>query len=102
MAAPPALAWGNTRTPIKKFPSLQDLALDSLAANPEMLNDLRCLDEHQAIALLWRIFNSARLDYRLACVFRDAGHAVITEAINSLDLVDAMPTHNSIPSCRRR
>ena len=97
----PALAWGNTHTPKKAFPSLQDIALDGLAAHPEMLNDLRCLDEHQIVALLWRIMQLGRLDFRLACVFRDAGHPVVTEAINSLDLVAAVPTHNSVPSRRR-
>ena len=97
----PVLAWGNAHRPKKPFPSLQDIALDQLAANPEMLNDLRCLDEHQLVALLWRIFQRGSLDFRLACVFRDAGHPPITEAINSLDLVAAVPTHNSVPSCRR-
>mmetsp|Transcript_24346 Transcript_24346/g.60380 ORF Transcript_24346/g.60380 Transcript_24346/m.60380 type:complete len:103 (-) Transcript_24346:228-536(-) len=101
MATPPALAWANMHTPRRRFPKLQDLALDKLASNPDMLNDLRCLDEHQAIALLERIFYAARLDVRLACVFRDAGHPVITEAINSLDLIAAMPTHNALPACRK-
>lgn len=97
----PLLAWGNTHTPKSKFPSLQELALDNLAAHPDMLIDLGCLDEHQAIALLWRVMKAARLDFRLACVFRDGGHQIIKEAIDDLDLVAAIPTHNALPSCRK-
>ena len=39
---------------------------------------------------------AGRLDFRLACVFREAGHESLREAIEALDLVSAIPTHNTI------
>ena len=97
------LPWANTHTPVRQFPTLTDLALDKLASNPTMLNDLSGIDEHLAVQLLLRIVRSARLDYRLACAFRAAGHQPITEAIDALpNLIDAVPTHNALPSCRER
>ncbi|KAL3893723.1 MAG: hypothetical protein SGPRY_014033, partial [Prymnesium sp.] len=98
---PPALAWGNSHLRSSGFPSLQELALRRLAAAPDLLQDLRGLDQHLAVSLLKRLFQSAKLDYRLACVFRDAGHPEITEVINSLDLVAAVPTYNLVRSCRK-
>ena len=86
------------------MPPLTDICLDQLAQHPEMIFDLRGIAEHLAVGLLYRIMRGAKLDYRLACVFRDAGHEPITEAINSLDLYSSIPTHNSLGSrggCRR-
>ena len=97
------LPWANERTPTRRgFPSLMELALDTLAANPTELNDLRGTAEHLAIELLWRLVRTARLDFRLACVFREAGHTPITEAIDALNLIDAVPTHNPLALCRER
>ena len=67
-----------------------------LPANPEMIYDLRGTAEHLAIGLLYRVMRHGRLDYRLACVFRDAGHSSIADAISSLDLLAGMPTHNAL------
>ena len=53
-------------------------------------------DEHLAVGLLHRIMRAGRLDFRLACVFREAGHESLREAIEALDLVSAIPTHNTI------
>ena len=50
---------------------------------------------------LWKIVERGRLDYRLACVFRDAGHKEIKSAINELQLFDGMPAHMAI-GCRER
>jgi hypothetical protein len=85
-------------------PSLAELSLRTLAANSAGLVDLRGMSEDLLVELLRRIMQQGRLDYRLACVFRDAGHEDIREAMESLDLLAAMPTHNAIgsPSCRPR
>ena len=78
MAAPsPALAWASmraSRSP-ERVQRLTELALDILARNPQLIRDLRCTDEHLAVALLRRIMKNNFFDYRLACVFRDAGRA---------------------------
>ena len=79
------------------------LALDALADHPQelaRLNHLAGLDEHLAVSLLRRVMANGSLDYRLACLFRDAGHDAIRDAIASLDLLEAMPTHNTIPQRR--
>ena len=103
MAGKPLLPWANVHVPAarKSVPPLAELALDTLAAHPEGLIDLGCIAEHMVVALLERIISSGRFDYRLACVFRDAGHPRVTEFIESLALLDAMPTHNAIV-CRNR
>lgn len=95
---PLQLAWA-ARSPLRaSVPPLTDLALDTLAANPESIHDLQWTAEHLAIALLYRLMKLGKLDFRLACVFRDSGHQPIREAIESLDLLGSMPTHNSIGS----
>mmetsp|Transcript_14858 Transcript_14858/g.32214 ORF Transcript_14858/g.32214 Transcript_14858/m.32214 type:complete len:109 (-) Transcript_14858:613-939(-) len=101
--AAPLLPWANVRSPQAQevVPPLAELALDALAANPEGLVDLRCTAEHLVIGLLERIVKSGRFNYRVACLFRDAGHPRVTEYIQGLALLDAMPTHNSI-ACRGR
>jgi len=79
-----------------------ELSLRTLARHPDMIADLRCTDEHQAVALLRLIMEAGRLDHRLACIFRDAGHESIRSAIEGLDLLAGMPTHNSVQKgCRR-
>ena len=92
------LPWAGQRSPQpqSRVRSLQTLALEQLASRPEMIDDLRCTDEHQAIELLRRILGAGRLDYRLACVFRDSGHRSISEAMSGLDLLGSMPTHNTL------
>jgi hypothetical protein len=83
-------------------PPLMDLSLRTLARHPDMIVDLRCTDEHQAVELLRLIMEAGRLDHRLACVFRDAGHDSIREAMEGLDLLAGVPTHNSVQKgCRR-
>ena len=104
----PAFAWANDRA-AQSFPSmltnmdgastivpsLQDLALDTMAKYPDMIVDITCTAEHLALGLLWRLMNSGRLDFRLACVFRDSGHECLRQALEGLNLLDAMPTHNA-------
>ena len=75
-------------------PPLTDLALDVLADNPDAIFDLGGIAEHLTVGLLAKIMRRGRLDYRLACVFRDCGHRDISEAMQSLDLFAAVPTHN--------
>ena len=82
------------------MPLLTELALDTLAANLDELYDLRGIAEHLVVGLLYRIMSQGRLTYRLALVFRDAGHEEIRSAIESLDLLGSMPTHNSISKRR--
>lgn len=98
-------AWANTHKPLPargQVLSLTDLALDCLAANPSVVVDLSCTDEHLALGLLYRLLEAGRLDYRLACIFHAAGHASITSAMESLNILDAVPTHNTIPEPSRR
>jgi len=96
-ASPPLPFTARRKQPAANaVPPLTDFCLDALAANPEMIFDLRGTAEHLAIGLLYRIMRDGRLDYRLACVFRDAGHAAITEAVEALDLLSGMPTHNAL------
>ena len=57
----------------REVPSLIQLSLAALAANSEMIDDLRCTDEQLCTALLRLVMGAGRLDFRLACVFRDAG-----------------------------
>ena len=78
------------------MPSLTEITLDSLAAHCDAIVDLRGITEELAATLLWKVLELGRLDYRLAIVFRDAGHDSIREAIESLDLLSGIPTHNSI------
>lgn len=75
----------------------------TLAEYPTGILDLRGIPEHLLVELLRRVMERGQLDYRLACVFRDAGHNDIREAMESLDLLGAMPTHNAIGdrNCRR-
>ncbi|EOD13528.1 hypothetical protein EMIHUDRAFT_240750 [Emiliania huxleyi CCMP1516] len=76
------LPWGGLRAALPPaVPSLTALALSTLAAHPELITDLSL---------------TGRLDFRLACVFREAGHESLREAIEALDLVSAIPTHNTI------
>lgn len=77
-------------------PPLTDLVLETLADNCANIVDLQGIAEEQVIALLAKIMQRGRLDYRLACIFRDAGHAELSEAMRSLDLFAAVPSHNSI------
>ena len=100
--SPPPLPFFTARQPLPPagVPSLSTLALDALAANPDLIYDLRGTAEHLAVALLFRIMQAGRLDYRLACVFRDAGHAPITEAINGTDPLAGIPTHNALNSAK--
>ena len=80
---PSSIAWAHPAAPPTEFlpvitvPPLTALSLQSLARHPTMIDDLRCTDEHQAVELLRLIMLAGRLDYRLACVFRDAGHESI-------------------------
>jgi hypothetical protein len=92
------LPWGYARTarPVEPVPQLTQLVLDLLARKPELVVDLGGVDEHLSVGLLSRIMRAGRLDFRLACVFRDSGHETIREAIGSLDLVAAVPTHNTV------
>ena len=94
-----ALPWANRATPLRdpaSVPPLTSLALDTLAANAHGLTCIRGVDIHLCAALLYRVMQRGMLDYRLACVFRDCGHADLADAVGSLDLLAAMPTHNSI------
>ena len=93
-----ALAWANDRrdVPPRGVPSLEDLSLAALAAQPDAIVNLQCMPENLVLGLLYRIMSQGRLNYRLAILFRDAGHEKITEAIQSLDLLAGIPTHNTI------
>lgn len=93
-----ALPWGYERTacPVEAVPQLTQLVLDLMARKPKLVVDLAGIDEHLAVDLLARIMRAGRLDFRLACVFRNSGHEAIRDAINSLDLVAAVPTHNTV------
>ena len=94
-----ALPWANRATPLGEpasVPLLTSLALDSLAANAHGLTCIRGVDIHLCAGLLYRVLPRGGLDYRLACVFRDCGHADIADAVGSLDLLAAMPTYNSM------
>ena len=77
---------------------MRHLALDVLADNPSGIVDLRGTAEHLTVQLLGRVMQRGRLDYRLACVFRDCGHRDLSEAMQSLDLFAAVPTHNALGS----
>lgn len=99
-----ALPWGNERSArsAEPVPKLVQLALDSLARRPELIVDLSGTAEHLAIGLLGRLMRAGRLDFRLACVFRESGHEPIREAMEGLDLVSAVPTHNTLNQHRNR
>ena len=75
---------------------LFDLALDALADNSADIVELRGIAEELTIALLGKVLQRGRLDFRLACVFRDAGHRELSEAMQSLDLFSAVPSYNAI------
>jgi len=93
------LPWGyarTTRSDARAVPPLSELVLDSMARRPDLLVDLTGMAEHLAIGLLGRIMRAGRLDFRLACRFRESGHDSIREAIDALDLVAAVPTHNTV------
>ena len=94
------LPWAGQATPVRAsgtVPRLSDLTLDVLAAHAEGLTSIQGVDIHLCTGLLYRIMQRGALDYRLACVFHDAGHPVIAAAIRELNLLDAIPTHNCIP-----
>ena len=91
---PPPLPFGRISLSPPRVPPLTDLALESLAENCDALIDIRGLAEQHVAALLWKVVQRGKLDFRLACIFRDAGHAPIREVILSLDLLSGMPTHN--------
>ena len=92
---PPPLPFGRiSLSPPQRVPPLTDLALESLAENCDGLIDIRGMAEQHCAALLYKVVQRGKLDYRLACLFRDAGHAPIREVILSLDLLSGMPTHN--------
>ena len=92
-----ALPWAPARTPLAiGVPPLTMLCLDALASKPEVIYDLGGTAEHLALELLYKVLAAGRLDYRLACVFRDSGHDCIAEAMRGIDLLAAVPTHNSI------
>ena len=95
-AAPPLPFFGSPKRPAPSIPPLTELALDALADNPSGLVDLRGIAEHLIVALLGKIMERGRLDYRLACLFRDAGHRDLADAMRELDLFAAVPSHNSI------
>ena len=100
-SSPPPLPFGSYGRRASGIPPLTEIALETLAANSEGLICLGGIAEHHCAVLLWKILQRGRLDYRLACLFRDAGHAEIREAIPALDLLSGMPTHNSL-SCRNK
>lgn len=85
-----------TRQVASTVPPLTELCLDSIAENCANLVDLRGVAEEQTIALLGKIMSRGRLDYRLACIFRDAGHRELSEAMQSLDLFAAVPSHMAL------
>ena len=99
MDQPPPLPFVGTpkrRTETDRVPPLSELVLDTLADNCAALVDLGGLAEEQIIALLARVIQRGRLDYRLACIFRDSGHDSLREAMQSLDLFSAVPSYNTI------
>lgn len=91
----PWQAGAATERRASAVPPLTELALDKLAEHPDAIVSLRCVADHLLVGLLYRIMQRGKLDYRLACVFRDAGHDEITEAIAGLDLLAGMPTFNA-------
>ena len=98
---PPGWAGKKANVRERVLP-LTDLALETLAQNPGSIHDLRWTAEHLAIALLERLFARGKLDYRLACVFRDSGHQPIREAIEGLDLLAVCAWPASGPPQERR
>jgi hypothetical protein len=119
-----ALPWANTAAPVRAgVPSLSDMCLDTLAAHADGLTSIQGVDIHLCTGLLYRIMQSRRcgsntgltspascsrftfllptaggtLSFKLALVFRDCGHPDIADAVRSLDLLAAIPTHNAIP-----
>ena len=94
------LPWASQAAPVRasgSVPRLSDLTLDTLAAHAEGLTSIKGVDLHLCTGLLYRIMQRGALDYRLACVFHDAGHPEMAAAIRELNLLDAIPTHNAIP-----
>ena len=79
-------------------PPLTELALTSIADNCEGIVDLCGMPENLIVALLGKIIQRGRLDYRLACIFRDSGHEELRAAISELDLLASIPTHNALGS----
>ena len=98
MAERPPLDFSGGRAPAQQrnVPRLADLALDALADNSADIHSLVGIAEELTIALLGKVMQRGRLDFRLACVFRDAGHRELSEAMQSLDLFSAVPSHNAI------
>lgn len=94
--------WAGKKNVRGRVLPLTDLALDTLAQNPGIIHDLRWTAEHLAIALLEKLFARGKLDYRLACVFRDSGHQPIREAIEGLDLLAVCAWPASGPPQERR
>ena len=99
LPSPPLPFFGSPqRARASAVPPLTDLALDALADNAAGIVDLQGISEDLTIALLGKIMQRGRLDYRLACIFRDSGHRDISEAMSSLDLFAAVPSHNALGS----
>ena len=84
-----------------------DLVLDSLANNLDRLHDVRPIQEEALVlALLQRIISKGRLNFRLAKLFQQCGHAHIEEALETADLLNALPgpmdPKASVNSCGKR
>jgi hypothetical protein len=95
------LAWANERSPARTgVPSLTEIALNTIAAHPDAIVSLSFIPEQLVVRLLYLIMSAGRLDYRLATVFCDSGNPDVAAAIQELDLVAAMPTHNALGSSR--
>ena len=92
---PPLPFFGSPKRPAtSRVPPLTELALECVADNCAGIVSLAGIDQHFVVSLLAKIMQRGRLDYRLACVFRDCGHRDLSEAMQSLDLFSSMPTHN--------
>ncbi|CAN0030035.1 unnamed protein product [Heterosigma akashiwo] len=71
--------------------SLAEICLKFLTKNSQQIVSVQGLEKSLALQLLKQILLENRLTFQLAKVFIACGHADISEAISSLNLIDAVP-----------
>lgn len=100
MSAPPSPPLPFFGAPVRQaassVPPLTEMALNVLADNCADIPNLQGIPEELLVSLLGKIMQRGRLDYRMALVFIDSGHEDIADAMKSLDLFAAVPSHNAI------
>mmetsp|Transcript_17157 Transcript_17157/g.40761 ORF Transcript_17157/g.40761 Transcript_17157/m.40761 type:complete len:134 (-) Transcript_17157:174-575(-) len=92
------LPWGRPRDSVaqparsSRVPRLVDICLTVLARNLDYIVDVRPIQEEAlCLSLLHRIITQGKLDYRLAKIFQKCGHADIEQALETADLLSALP-----------